>query len=562
MNDAPQELLLKALQQDESDDLEGAAKTVAQLLERFPEAPQALCLMGRVQRRKGNLAQAREYLMQARQQTPDAYQLLSELGTLELEQGNANEAIAYFRRMVSLMPDRSDAHYNLAKSYQIGRAFEPALEHFRRALDLGIDRPHEIYTDIGSVLVMQDEYEEASEHFTKALVLEPKDVSAVFGLGAIHAAHGDFDQACERYRQCIDMDRDFAPAYRQLAEEKKFESYDDEDLKLLEAMLATLSLKPLTREKLHFALGKAHDDLAAYDTAFRHYEEANKLKKARQRPFDRGVFAAYVDRVIALFDTGIPQLEDGIDESGTPHPVCVIGLPRSGTTLVEQILSRHAQVSRAGEIDVADRISRSLLRSYELPLSEVGPAEWNEARSTYLQRLRRDAADASYVTDKAPGNAAHVGLIKIMFPGARLIHCHRNLLDTAVSNFFQDFSVDNYPAYDMSDLVFYFEQYGRLMDHWKRVLPGAVLTVNYEDLIAEQETVTRDMLAHCGLSWDPNCLDFSIDDRAVSTISRWQVRQPLYKKLGRAVEKLSPPHHALCRGIRRELSCRDFGGTI
>lgn len=528
MADVSKTLLLEALQQDESGDLEAAAATTAQLLEQFPETPQALCLMGRIQRRQGNFDIARDYLNQARAQTPEAYQLLSELGTLELDERNASEAMGYFRRMTDSKPDRPDAHYNLAKTYQITGGYDLAVEHFKRSLELGIDQAHDVYTDIGSVLIMRDEYEQATEHFQKALSLEPKDVRAVFGMGVIQAAHGEFDQARDQYRQCIRMDRDFAPAYRQLAEEKIFGSEEDEDLRLFESVLARNGIQDLTREKLHFALGKAHDDLANYDGAFQHYSTANALKKARYRPFDRTEFEAYVNRVITLFDGNAP---DGIvgRQHDSPCPICVIGLPRSGTTLVEQILAGHARVARAGEIDIADRISRSLLRSYQQLPSEVGATEWDEARSTYLDRLRRDAGEADFVTDKASGNAAHVGLIRNMFPHVLLIHCRRNPLDTALSNYFQDFAAENYPANDLDDLVFYFVQYERLMEHWKRLLPGSILTIDYEELVADQEGITRRMLDHCGLSWDADCLDFFSDRRAVSTISRWQVRQPLYQ---------------------------------
>ena len=279
---------------------------------------------------------------------------------------------------------------------------------------------------------------------------------------------------------------------------------------------------------LHFGLGKAFDDLGEYAEAMRYYETANKFRAASMR-LDRAGMVGLYDDFIARFTA--EELERAAGSAARPAmagedtPVFIVGMPRSGTTLIEQILSSHPAVGAGGEL----RFWRFWFRNTGGVAAFPEAGAMSQAAEHYLAALRRVAPDARRVTDKETTNFELLWLLRLALPKARIIHCRRSPVDTCLSIFFTNFAGRHPYAWDRGDLVFAYRQYERLMEHWRRVLPPDHFTeVQYETLVAEREAETRRLVAFCGLEWDDACLAPERNERAVTTASVWQARQPVY----------------------------------
>ncbi|HHJ16545.1 MAG TPA: sulfotransferase, partial [Gammaproteobacteria bacterium] len=284
------------------------------------------------------------------------------------------------------------------------------------------------------------------------------------------------------------------------------------------------------RKNLHFCLGNLYDRSGDYDKAFEHYRTGNDLRKV---DWDPRANSAQVDAIIRAFSR---EYLVTAPEAGTrsEKPVFVLGMPRSGTSLVEQILASHPAVHGAGELTDLPQLVQQLpaLLPTPAPYPGCAPLLNQKALDTlagrYLERLDALAPDALRVVDKMPGNFSFLGLIELLFPDARVIHCVRDPVDTCLSCYFQDFSGSQFYSYDLGHLGAFYRDYARLMAHWKQVLRIPMLEVAYEELVADQEAVSRRMIEFCGLDWDERCLQFHENRRFVATSSYDQVRRPIY----------------------------------
>jgi hypothetical protein len=280
---------------------------------------------------------------------------------------------------------------------------------------------------------------------------------------------------------------------------------------------------------VHFALGKALDDCKDYDQAFFHYDKGNALRR-RELQFDAGEVDRQFDRLIEWFS---PELMETLSQKGSSktQPLFVVGMPRSGTTLLEQVLCAHPDVGTAGELRDLARIARNVARSNEKPWPAClagMPAEKLQAMaSEYLGALESRAPGSVRVIDKMPQNFLHVGFAALLFPDATVVHCARDPLDTCLSNYFQIFPGGIDFAYDLSELGRYYRNYQRLMSHWQALLGERLVTVRYEELVSDPEPVLRTLLKAIGLPWDPACLSHHDSVQRVDTLSLYQVRQPL-----------------------------------
>ncbi|HUG79568.1 MAG TPA: sulfotransferase [Burkholderiales bacterium] len=517
----------RALELDHAGNLDEAAALCGELLAARPGQPHALCLLGRVRRRQGRLDDAASSLEAARAAAPQMPQLLAELGFLALTRNEPAAAVAHFSALLGQKPATADAHFNLGCALdRAGRHADAALR-FEAALELQPADRHEVLARLGGSLLMAGREEAAAARFDEALAIEPACAPAMHGLGMVRGARGEFEAAAALFRQALAADPDFVEVYQQLAEIRRFEDPADPDLVAMRRLLGEPGRSPLAREKLSFALGKASDDLGDYAAAFAHFAEANRLKRERVGGFDRAAHAALIERTIETFSADFfpPRAEFGVPDR-TPLPV--FGMPRSGTTLVEQILSCHSRVAAGGEQSWLDRLNRSLGAERPRAVLDWGPGEAQRIAGEYLGLLARLGGGSERVTDKMPGNFLHAGLIHLLFPRAALVHCRRDPVDTCLSIFFQDFGTGNLYANDLEDIASFYRAYERLMQHWRAVLPGAIFDVDYAALVRERERVTRELLAFCGLDWEDACLEFDTSERVVATLSRWQVRQPVY----------------------------------
>jgi tetratricopeptide (TPR) repeat protein len=511
--------------------LDEAVDHYQQALRLKPDFAEVYSNLGAVFRSQGRFEEAVTSYRQALQYKPDFAEALSNLGNVLQAQGKISEAIGYYQRALQLRPDFAEVYNNLGTAQQEQGRIGVAMVNFQRALQLKPDYA-EALSNLGSVLEIRGQHEEAKAHFRRAQQLKPAFVEALVGEINGLEREGNFEQAYARLRPFIEAGVDnpaVIGAYATLCRRLDRRS---EAREVLEQRLAYGKLSASERRNLLFGLGQVCDELGEYDQAFAYCQQANALKPHH---FDPRQHAAFIDALIATYNADfLRRMPRATHRS--ERPVFIVGMPRSGTSLVEQILASHPAVFGAGELRDIPQIVASLpaslgtLRQYphclELLTQEVVDAQ----AQRYLDQLARLAHDASRVTDKLPGNFQHLGLIALLFPQARVIHCLRDPLDTCLSCYFLDFTAQHPYAYDLTHLGLYYRHYQRLMRHWRGVLDVALLEVQYEDLTAHQEEVSRQMVDFCGLEWDDRCLRFHETKRLVYTASYDQVRRPMYTK--------------------------------
>jgi tetratricopeptide (TPR) repeat protein len=471
--------------------------------------------------------------------------------------GHLTEAIPLFREIARLDPNAPQAHHDLGVTYlRCGRlregtdslqraidlrpGFEGALRHLVgglepqgreaeamsacRKLSRTAEDPIDRRYYAAKVLVKEKNFDEAAKELRQLVVVSPGRTDIRLLLGQLLSDQGQFEEAVQQLKVVVESN---PAAFQQLAEAKRM---TDKDRPLIDRLLAIQpGLDAMPYSSLQFGLGKAYDDLGDYAEAMRHYVEANRIRAASNR-LDRATLAKTYDSYITGFTTeGLALVAKKVARQAVPGddlPVFIVGMPRSGTTLTEQILSSHRDIAAGGELPfwrervAAWRASR---------IGSVDGSALSDAAEAYRALLRRSGPTSRRVTDKSPTNYELLWLIRLSFPDARIIHCRRHPIDTALSIFFTNFWSRHDYAWDRSDIVFQFRQYERLMDHWRRVLPSDRFTeVQYETLVADREAETRRLIAFLGLEWDEACLAPERNTRVVQTASVWQARQPVY----------------------------------
>jgi tetratricopeptide (TPR) repeat protein len=450
---------------------------------------------------------------------PDDAQLFCNLGLVLAALGQREDAIASYRRALTLNPDFVEAHNNLGNVLFELRKIEEAAASYARVLALQ-PRHAAAHLSLGVALRAQHRHTDAELHCQAALAIDPNYVEALSLLGELRADLGRFSEAETLFQRAIAINPDFAFAFSSIATHRKMTGDDAQWLEGAQALLA--KRLPLDHEiSLQYALGKYFDDVGHYDVAFGHYRQANELTKRHAPSYDGAKLTRRVDEIIRRFDAAFVRLGRH-QGSATELPVFIIGMPRSGTSLTEQILASHPAVFGAGEVTFWDA---AFVASGTPAGADLIPG----MAASYLDRLTARSGAALRVVDKMPANFLYAGLIHAALPQARIIHMRRHPIDTCLSIYFQNFFNRDPYANDFDNLAHYYGEYVRITDHWRAVLPeGSLLEVPYEELIEDQESWTRRMLDFIGLPWDPKCLDFHQTDRVVITASKWQVRQRIH----------------------------------
>lgn len=508
---------------------EEALSSLSGLLKKHPETPPALALMGELLLAREAYDQAAQLLQAAVMGAPEEADAHLNLGVALRGWGKVDDAEAAFRKSIALAPEEGQAHYNLGVVLKdLGRN-EEAIVSYREALRLVPNLESARY-NLGNLLQDLERLDEAAEHYRTLLAKNPDHVDAWHNLGIALSDGGSMAEAEAAFRRVLALDPAHAQAWRHLITCKKYADPADPDIAAIESLLTSPDLPEGEEKHLRFALGKIHDDGGRYDDAFRHYARGNALKRAE---IDHQPEAGYryVDQLMATFSKeflaeGRPEWADDSE-----RPLFIVGMLRAGTTLVESILAAHSQVFGAGELT---DLEKALFAAAE-PYPESIPMMTAEAAATlrknYLTRLGRDAgAEILRVTDKYPSNFFHIGLIALLFPRARIVHCRRDPMDTALSIYFQLFTSGNAYAYDLGEIAAFYRQYDRLMAHWREVLPGRMLEIDYETLTADPEGKSRELIDFAGLDWEEACLDFHQSRRRIKTASAWQARQPVHTK--------------------------------
>ena len=442
------------------------------------------------------------------------------------------EAIEQYRQALAKNASFPAAYNNLGNTLAtLGRHAE-AVAELRKALALTPDYP-EALSNLGNTLLSLHQLDEAVQCFERALALRPDMAQAYAGRGGALQTLGQIEQSREAIERAIVHAPGNASYYHALCAVKRF-APGDPHLVAMQALACGIdTLRPSERVALHFALGKAYADIGEHERAFHHYADGNALHRAGII-YDEAFTLAGFDRLKKVFTSDFIRSRDGGGEP-SDAPIFIVGMPRSGTTLVEQILASHGQVFAAGELQDMSRLVASIRRAdgaHGFPelVPAMTEAQLRAFGASYLAGLRKLAPAAARITDKMMGNFYFAGLIRLALPNARIIHVIRDPLDTCLSLFTHLFAGELIWTNDLGEIGRYYRAYASLMDHWRAVLPpGAMLDVQYEGLVADLEPQARRLIAYCGLDWNDRCLSFHTTERPVWTASVAQVRQPIYR---------------------------------
>jgi tetratricopeptide (TPR) repeat protein len=544
--------------------LEAAAASYRRALEIEPDKAEARNDLGAVLLGLGQLPEAVAHLRRALEIKPDFAAAHTNLGNAHRNLGQLDDALARHRRALELQPGLAEAAINLGNVLRDLGQSDAAADSYRRALEIdpGVAATHcnlgaalrdlgrideaeasfrqallrqpdyaEAHSNLGVVLRLQNRLQEAEASSRKARQTDPNLAAAIVLAAELHADRGQFEAAEELFKQAMKLEPNSAEAWAAVANLRKMTA--DDAAWLTEAQrIVGLRLPPRQESLLRYAIGKYFDDVHDYPQAFANYQRANELTQLCTAKHDSRLVTQAVSRTIGHYGPEGPSEAVG-NAIGSARPVFVVGMPRSGTSLAEQILASHPAVYGAGELTFWSHAAAK----YESSTGGGGSRDretrdrlMGELGRDYLQLLADLAPDALRMVDKMPANFLHLGLIHTALPNARIIHMRRNPVDTCLSIYFQNFDVAHSYANDLEDLAHYYTEYLRLMKHWSSWLPKhAMMEVPYEGLVDDQAAWSRKMVEFIGLPWDGRCLDFTQTNRAVVTRSRWQVRQAITK---------------------------------
>jgi tetratricopeptide (TPR) repeat protein len=472
--------------------------------------------------RNGRFADAVAILQRAVELRPESAAAWQDLGTSYDRQNQHDNAIAAYSRTVELVPKLSRIHCRLGEIYAMYSRTEEASACFERAADTETNATiaRLVRSD---ALLLRGDMAAAERWAREAVDRDPKSHAANGALAGLLYAQGRFEEAAEHYAAAVAQNPKAVRCWDGLVHCRSFSGDDADILDRMRTVLQRPDLNDMERMTVHFAMGKVFDDCGEYAHAMEQFDAANALR-AKDLKFDRAGLAALVDRTIERFT---PEFMARNAALGSPdsRPLFIVGMVRSGTTLVEQILSRHPDIAAGGELTVwtpADIEIEPTTAEFDLDRTRAAIAK-------YLSVLERIGPSAARVTDKMPFNFFRLGAIHALMPNARIVHCRRDPVDTSLSIYMTLFNTRVGFAARKDDLVFYYRQYQRMMDHWRKVLPANVfLEVDYERLIADRESETRRLIAFTGLEWNDDCLAPEQNKRSIRTASAWQARQPVY----------------------------------
>lgn len=491
--------------------------------------------------RVGNLPAAIELIVKAAELNPGLALYHRNLGELCRRLGRLQDAVLAGRRASTLAPEDAEAWFNLGLALADSGDPEEAKSAYQQVLQLNPDHGY-AWNNLGAVLMQAGSESAAAEAHEAAVRINPGHAEALCNLGALYSVRGRLEEARALLTAALHAAPSFVEAHFNLSPLKTY-STDDPELAHLETLRGDAPRMPqLTRARYWFALGKALEDCKRHDEAFLAYAEGNRTQQAVLH-CDEAWDDQHLQELTHLIDAGFFTKLSAIHEIVANRvPVFIVGMPRSGTTLLEQILASNPGVYGAGELGVLDELLRGILGeaalSYPSGLASLSDAELAALGSDYLDRVWALSPEATHIVDKMPANFFHIGLIHRALPQAKILHITRNPLDTCFSCYARLFTEPVNFAYDLGTLGRYYRRYMILMQHWQQTLPAdTILDVRYEDLIGDTESQAQRVMSYLGLPWDPVCLNFHANTRPVRTASLAQVRQPIYTS---SVERWRP----------------------
>jgi len=511
--------------------LQQAVEAYGKALNAMPNYAEVHNNLGNTQLSLGKLDEAEQSFNRALKLVPGSPDFLGNLGALYLRQGRLSQAENCYRQAIQEQPEMVQNHNNLGIVLQHQGKFIEAESEYRVVLKKN-PNSQSVLHNYGNLALDLNQLDKGRGLHEKVVELYPDSAAAHRNLGVTQAILGNSDSAALSYRNALRIDSDEAETHYRLSEVKQFIN-EDPDLSLIESLLNNNSSDSTSRSYLHYAAGKAYADIGGQvDKSFEHYAKGAAAKRSMinyDAEADENLFRS-------IQETFTPEYIQQISTRGfeCDAPVFVLGMPRSGTTLVEHILASHKDVHGAGErFDVQRLVKRTdKLKGNQFPnwVSRFNQNDYTQLGSQYWQGLKQSSDSAVRIIDKMPNNFRYAGFIAGMLAGAKVIHVKRNPLDTCVSCFTHLFEEIQDYSYDLNELGKYYRGYSGLMNHWRKALPESFfMEVQYEDIVTSPEDTVRKMLDHIELEWDSNCLNFYETQRVVPTASLVQVRQPLYK---------------------------------
>jgi tetratricopeptide (TPR) repeat protein len=510
------------------DRLEEARRSLESAIAFEPHFAEAHYNLANVLRQRGERESALVHYERALAIMPNFAEAHNNLGVVLSDAGKFEAALARYERALAIMPDFAEAHFNLANAFRVQGKLQDAVARYESALALMPDFAA-AHCNLGVALKEQGKPAEAVARFERALLVKADYAEAHSNLAAVLLELGQLAEAKRAIGRAIELEPEVPGHYYTLGQIGRFAATDPWLRAMEDLAREPLSLPEDARVKLHFALGKAYADVGRHQTSFAQFLAGNALKR-RQIGYDEAATLAMFQDIRNSFTAERVSALQGFGQR-SDVPVFVVGMPRSGTTLVEQILASHPQVFGAGELELLPRLvaRRGERSGVEVDTADLSASRVRRLGTEYLAGLTPLAPRAKRITDKMPANFALIGFIHLALPDARIIHVRRHPIDTCLSCFSSLFTAGHLYTYDLAELGRYYRAYQEMMEHWQKTLPtGLILDVGYEDVVADLDAQARRMLAHCGLAWDDACLAFYQTKRAVSTASAAQVRRPVY----------------------------------
>ncbi len=481
---------------------------------------------------EGRIEDAEQLYRQVLNNNPRNVDALRMLAMVAATAKRYDDAERLLRKAVGIAPDFLTAVVDLGRVLKEQDRFEEAIDCFKNAIAINPNNPHTHFLLAGAYSPAALNHEAARE-YRRALDLAPEHPGALLGLGNALKTIGKQDEAIKAYRDCIRVRPDNGEIYWSLANLKTYRFSDEQIAEMAARVDNPEGLTEQSEVNFLFALGKAHDDRQDYDKAWRYYARGNG-KQRMLAQYDPVQTETINDAIVEVFDKALLEEKAG---KGCPDraPIFVLGLPRSGSTLVEQILASHSQVEGTSELPYLGRVAMSLNRNradgvnYPEAVRELEAAHLTALGEDYINyaQLHRTEGKPFFI-DKMPNNFPTIGFLNLILPQAKIIDARRHPLDACVGNFRQHYAKGQTFSYDLTDLGEYCLQYLRIMDHWHQALPGRILTVQYEEMVMDFESQARRLLDHCELPWEEACGRFYETERPVRTASSEQVRQPIY----------------------------------
>ncbi len=542
LDDAIGHLKIVLEREPEIDENYQALATVLYRAGRGKEADEVMEKLFVVNPHKGKLAKAGELFKQGKykkaeklarevlREDPESIDAPRMLAKLALQANLNQEAEKVLKEIIEKAPGLHEAYLELTKALREQDKFDEAVEYAKQAIRLRPDH-FQSYMVLASLLAAGARTIEAIDAYRACLELRKNNPNVYLGYGHVLKTAGKVDEGIQAYRDAIRVKQDNGEAYWSLANLKTYR-FSEEERHTMEALLENKELEEENRVHILFSLAKYHEDNGNYENAFSCYDQANQIQRMRIS-YDPVETEVLHEQIKATFTKSFLEEKQDVGNPD-PAPIFIVGLPRSGSTLIEQILSSHSQVDGTSELPDLSKVVMTLNRGrdakgYPAGVVELSDQEFYDLGAQYIESTQRVRRGAAFFTDKMPNNFPTIGLLSLILPNAKIINARRDPVDSCLGCYKQHFARGQTFTYDLVELGEFYLEYHALMEYWHSVLPGRILDVQYEDMVADQEGQTRRLLEYCGLPFEDACLNFHETDRPVRTASSEQVRQPIYR---------------------------------